>query len=218
MRAFPHARVSEFDELFAYSPLLGGESVIDIPSGGGYIAHRFGGRARVTSLEIASGFNPAMPLVDPDMLATFTGYDHAVCLAALHHFEDPFNFLVRLRATLKPNGTIHLADVPSGSPLCNFLDDFVGRYNTTGHKGRYLSADPALYASLGNVVRCEEAPCPWHFASKTDMLAFCSALFGLVDCPLDDLRTALHDFVGYREDDFGVHLNWRLMYIDIVNR
>lgn len=216
MAAFPNARDNEFDGLFAARPLQDGEAVIDLPAGGAYLARRLGTQANVTSLEITPGFSTDAVVVDPTELGAYAGYDRAVCLAALHHFDDPLGFLGRLRDTLKPDGILHVADVPANSPLCEFLDGFVGRYNATGHAGHYLPADPAHYASLGKVSRCEETSCPWRFASETDMLSFCGRLFGLVDYPEDELRDALHDLVGVREDAQGVQLDWRLLYIDIA--
>ena len=216
MAAFPNARDNEFDGLFAAHPLQGGEAVIDIPAGGAYLARHLGAQAKVTSLEITPGFSTDATVVDPRDLGAYAGYDRAVCLAALHHFDDVPGFLGRLRDTLKPDGILHVADVPAGSPLCEFLDGFVGRYNATGHAGRYLPADPAHYARLGQVTRCEESVCPWRFANEADMLAFCGMLFGLVDHPEAALREALHDLVGVHQDEHGVQLDWRLLYIDIV--
>ena len=218
MQAFPEARNAEFEQLFAACPLDGDTPrILDIPAGGGYLARYLGNRAQVTSLEITPGFSADTALVDPGDLSAFSGYDRAVCLAALHHFEDPIDFLTRLRTTLKPGGVLHVADVCAGSPLCDFLDGFVGRYNITGHDGRYLGGDRARYASLGRVERCKEVLCRWQFKDEADMLAFAANLFGLVDHPLPELHDALRCLVGFRATASGVELDWRLIYIDIVN-
>ncbi|MEO5629660.1 MAG: methyltransferase domain-containing protein [Thermomonas sp.] len=217
MQAFPDARNAEFEQLFAAHPLEGVPRILDIPAGGGYLARHLGARAQVTSREITPGFSLDTELADPDDLSAFSGYDRAICLAALHHFEDPISFLTRLRGTLKPGGILHVADVCAGSPLGDYLDGFVGRYNITGHDGRYLGADRARYASLGRVERCEEVHCRWQFRDEADMLAFAGSLFGLVDHPLAELRDALRRLVGFRVTDTGVELDWRLLYIDIVN-
>lgn len=216
MTRFPQARGDEFSALFARLPLVGGECILDIPAGGGYLARALGARARVTSLEITSGFGPQVPVVDPHALDGHRGFDRAVCLAALHHFAAPLEFLARVRATLRAGGILHLADVAAGSPLCDFLDGFVGLYNVTGHAGRYLPADPAYFLGLGKVVRCEQVECPWRFADEQEMLEFCDALFGLVDCPKSELRAALHELIGVRGGDRSVVLAWRLLYVDIA--
>ncbi len=218
MQAYPDARQEEFEQLFARFPLDHDmPHLLDIPAGGGYLARHLAERAQVTSMEITPGFSPDTPLANPDNLDAFSGYDRAICLAALHHFEDPIDFLGRLRGTLKRGGILHIADVCAGSRLCEYLDGFVGRYNITGHHGRYLSADPARYTSLGRVARCEEVHCPWQFGTEADMLTFAAALFGLVDYPATELREALDRDVGVRVTASGVELDWRLLYIDIVN-
>ncbi len=217
MQSFPNARNEEFEQLFAAHPLQGAPCILDIPAGGGYLARHLADRAQVTSLEITPGFCPDTQLADPDDLEAFSGYDRAACLAALHHFEDPLGFLARLRATLKPGGILHIADVCAGSPLCEFLDGFVGRYNITGHDGHYLRANRAAYASVGRVERCEEVRCHWRFRNEADMLTFAGGLFGLVDYPVAALREALQRHVGFRTTPAGVELDWRLLYIDIIN-
>lgn len=216
MQAFPDARGAEFEALFAASPLRDGERILDLPAGGGYLARRLGARARVTSVEITHGFHPAIPIVDPGDLSMLHGHDRATCVAALHHFEDAPAFLARLGRTVAPGGLLHIADVAAGSPLCAFLDGFVGRYNTTGHAGRYLPTEPAHYAPLGRVLRCAEVGCPWRFAHEAGLLAFCGTLFGLVDCPPAELREALQRQVGIRATQAGVELDWRLLYVDIA--
>lgn len=211
----PHARDAEFDGLFARQPLRGGERILDIPAGGGYLARHLGAQAQVTSLEITSGFSDGIPIADPEDLEAWTGHDRAVCLAALHHFDDAPGFLSRLARCVKPGGWLHVADVAAGSPLCAFLDGFVGRYNVTGHSGHYLPRDPARLAALGEVTHCEEARCDWRFPDEARMLRFCSDLFGLLDCPPAALRDALREHVGFDAGPDGVLLHWRLLYVDV---
>lgn len=215
MTKFPAARSAEFEGLFATHPLAGGESVLDFPAGGGYLANHLGAIAAVTSLEVSPGFSDTAEVVQVDGLARFQGFDRAVCLAALHHFEDAIAVMQRLLRSLRQGGLLHVADVAADSPLGEFLDGFVGRYNLTGHHGTYLQCDRTAYSRLGRVTRCEERPCPWRFDDKDAMLAFCMNLFGLVDCPVDALHEALHRLVGIRATELGVELDWRLLYLDI---
>lgn len=215
MLAQPHARDAEFDGLFAARPLQQGERILDIPAGGGYLARHLGDGAQVTSLEITSGFSQGIEVVDPERLDAWQGMDRAVCLTALHHFNDAIGFLGRLVRTVRPGGLLHLADVAAGSPLCAFLDGFVGRYNATGHAGRYLSPQARDYAALGRVTRCEEARCDWRFPDEAAMLRFCNDLFGLRDCPQEALREALLTHAGFDADAGEVRLHWRLLYVDV---
>ncbi|HEY7688332.1 MAG TPA: methyltransferase domain-containing protein, partial [Dongiaceae bacterium] len=122
MLAQPHARDAEFDALFAANPLRDGERILDIPAGGGYLGRHLGDRAQVQARELSHGFSEGIEVVSPDELPGLRGFDRAVCLAALHHFDDAIGFLAQLRGTLAPGGLLHVADVAAGSPLCDFLD------------------------------------------------------------------------------------------------
>ena len=218
MDRFPNARTQEFSGLFERFPLSLGETILDLPAGGGYLADSLKGLAHVTSLELTSGFGAGVSVVAPAAHNLPAGLDRAVCLAALHHIADPIEFLTALRTAVRAGGLLHVADVADGSPLCKFLDGFVARYNVTGHRGRYLPEDAAFFSVLGTVTYCQEVPCPWVFGDESEMLQFCSGLFGLVDCPPAELRAALSDLVGIREDEGGIVLDWRLLYVDIVTK
>lgn len=216
MIASPDARDAEFQRLFDCCPVLPGATLLDLPSGGGYLASKLPEGVAVTTRELTPGFGPAVQVVDADdwKLGKF---DHIVCLAALHHIEDQPAFLARLCSHLASSGTLHFADVAAGSPHAEFLDGFVGRYNETGHDGRYLDRqalplqpDPAF-----TVTRVDDVSCPWRFTSDDHMLAFCNDLFGLVDCPRSELSEVLHDTIGVRHVADSVLLDWRLVYVDV---
>jgi SAM-dependent methyltransferase len=215
MQRYPQARRAEFATLFAGTPVRAGQRVLDLPAGGAYLARYLPADCELVSLELSAGFGGGVDVVDDALPWRWGRFDHAVCLAALHHIEAPDRFLARLLDRLAPGGTLHLADVPAASGLARFLDGFVGRYNVTGHEGRYLRPDRDRFAALGTVLRCEDVPCPWEFADEAALLDFTGRLFGLVDCPDAALREALHELVGVRRTAQGVVLDWRLVYVDL---
>jgi SAM-dependent methyltransferase len=215
MLRFPHARDAEFERLFDACPVAAGARVLDLPAGGGYLARFLPADATLVSLELAEGFGGGVQVHDAQRTWPHAPFDHAVCLAALHHIPDQPSFISGLLSTLHPGGVLHVADVAGGSPLTRFLDGFVGRYNITGHEGMYLPQDEAFFAAIGKVRRFGEFACPWHFDSETAMLDFCGSLFGLVDCPPAELRAALADLVGFQSVAGGVRLDWRLLYVDL---
>jgi SAM-dependent methyltransferase len=215
MLRFPDARNAEFERLFDAGPVPAGARVLDLPAGGGYLARLLPADATLVSLELAEGFGGGVQVYDAQRTWPHAPFDHAVCLAALHHIPDQPSFIRGLLGTLHPRGVLHLADVAAGSSLVRFLDGFVGRYNITGHEGMYLPKDEAFFAALGNVRRFGELPCPWVFADEAAMLDFCGSLFGLVDCPAAELRAALADLVGFEAENGGVRLDWRLLYVDL---
>lgn len=215
MLRHPRARDAEFGLLFAGSPVQAGQRVLDLPSGGGYLGQHLPAGVELVGLELSSGFAADVAVHHEGQPWTFGRFDHAVCLAALHHIEDQPGFLRMLLSHLGPGGTLHLADVPRDSGVAHFLDGFVGRYNVTGHVGRYLGGDPSWFAAIGKLARLRECACPWRFDDEAQMLDFCGGLFGLVDCPPAALRDALARQVGFRHADDGVWLDWRLLYVDL---
>lgn len=215
MLRHPDARRVEFTRLFECGTPQAGQRVLDIPSGGGYLRHHLPPTIELVCLELTAGFGGDVPVYQPTQPWTFGQFDHVVCLAALHHIEDQAGFLGGLLGRLNANGTLHLADVARGSGISRFLDGFVGRYNVTGHDGRYLPNDASWFATIGTVTRIVESHCPWTFADEPTMLDFCSGLFGLVDCPLALLRDALDTQVGVRLEGGKAVLDWRLLYVDL---
>ncbi|MEO8160687.1 MAG: hypothetical protein ABI588_04640 [Arenimonas sp.] len=215
MLRFPLARDAEFLRLFDACPVAPAARVLDLPAGGGYLARFLPADAELVSLELSEGFGGGVDVHDSQRTWQHAPFDHAVCLAALHHIPDQAAFIRGLLGTLHPVGVLHLADVAGGSPLTRFLDGFVGRYNITGHEGGYLPRDEAFFAGMGKLRRFGEFSCPWRFGSEPEMLDFCSSLFGLVDCPPGELREALTDLVGFEPDAGGVRLDWRLLYVDL---
>lgn len=215
MLRFPHARDMEFARLFEGVSPRAGQRVLDIPAGGGYLRDHLAPGLDLTSLELSDGFGTGIPVYDPTQAWSFGTFDHIVCLAALHHIEDQAGFLRTLLQHLGPTGTLHLADVPAGSGITHFLDDFVGRYNVTGHGGRYLAPERAWFSALGHVARIELCSCPWAFRDEATMLAFCSGLFGLVDCPEEALRDALAKYVGVHRAGGMPRVDWQLLYVDL---
>jgi SAM-dependent methyltransferase len=218
MARWPAARDEEFAAAFRAYPVRAGERVLDVPAGGGYLRARLPG-AQVTELEFSEGFAAGIPVVSPlgDWSPVAGGpFDHAVCLAALHHISDGDALVGKLLDRLAPGGVLHLADVPAGSGIATFLDGFVGRYNQTGHAGLYRRTDAAAWARLGRVLRCEECLVPWQFASDADLAGFTARLFGLSGCSDADLLQALEREVGVERDADGVRLMWRLWYVDLA--
>ena len=215
MLRFPNARDAEFERLFDACPVAPGDRVLDLPAGGGYLARFLPGDAQLVSLELSEGFGGGVSVHDAQRTWPHAPFDHAVCLAALHHIEDQPSFIRGLLGTLRAGGVLHVADVAAGSTLTRFLDGFVGRFNITGHEGMYLPKDESFFSAIGKLRRFGELPCPWRFASEAAMLDFCGSLFGLVDCPPAELRAALADLVGFEAEAGGVRLDWRLLYADL---
>jgi len=222
MQRFPNARDAEFSSLFDGIDITPVKQIADIPSGGGYLSAFVPQDCYIDAIEPCGEFHPenAHQLdvgLDQIVLSAQT-YDLIVCLAAIHHIEAKSVFLASLYKALKPGAYLCIADVPRGSSIGEFLDDFAGKHNGTGHSGMYLETNtvPDILQPLGaEILCCEEKPCPWFFDNESDMLAFCRLLFGLKAVGEQDLLKALDDYVGFSRVDKGISLNWRLLYLTV---
>ena len=216
MREFPGVRRDELAFVFRAHPLLGHESVLDIPAGGGYLSRVIPDTVQVTELEISDGFNG-----DPRVVPTFgpwhvDRFDRCVCLAASHHISDKSRFLQQLRQHVRDDGIVHLADVDASLPQTRFLDGFIGRYNGTGHDGMYPDGSlQGLVTAAGlRIVRDEILDTAWTFDSEPEGLRFVSLLFGIRDYPPGELQAELLR-LGWRAEGERRILPWRLRYVDM---
>ena len=219
MRTFPTARDEEFRQLLKGVDTGPLKRVFDLPSGGGYL-HRFiAANAQLIQFDPSAGFatQGVLPvdLESPELPAP--GADLIVSLAALHHVSNKTGFIQAALAALRPGGWLCIGDVAAGSNITRFLDQFVGMHNGMGHSGDYLDPESREFQTAvqqqASLVRCEVAPCPWHFANTDDLAEFCRSLFGLLAVDDESLLKALDAQVGITTDTTGVSLEWELLYL-----
>jgi SAM-dependent methyltransferase len=224
MQTVPKARALELDQLFAAQPLQVGEHLLDVPSGGGYLAKHLQATmqptVQVRHLEFTPGFDPGVEVVDPDghWPVAAASMERCICLAALHHIQDPNELLLNITNVVRPLGLIHLADVIPGSGSMHFLEHFVDRHTSTGHRGIYRDFRELIWPSNLEVLTIETRACPWRFDSRQQMLHFCQLLFGLDDSCQPQLEQALEHDIGVSHRHGGVELQWSLSYADLRRR
>lgn len=215
---FPGVRSLEFQQLFAHSPIQEGETIVDCPALGGYLKSNIFAEVEVISID----YCPQSPSVLPLSTLNLKGKkaNRAICLAASHHINDLPSFIGELATLVKPKGSLHLADVAHDSSIRYFLDDFVGKWTSTGHNGlwRNLSTEFSSSSYCGvRLVKVEERECPWVFQSKGQMLQFCRLLFGLDLNPTDQkIWEALEEHVGVIREGANWKMQWRLTYVDFT--
>ena len=216
MQSSPNARQLEFKHLFAAAPLVIGDTVLDIPAGGGYLQSFVPVGVKVTGLEISEGFH-GEPSIVPAFGDWKVGrFSRGVCLAASHHMDDKPRFLRKLAEHIEAGGFIHLADVVSGSGESVFLDGFIGQFNQTGHQGMYLLNNAEIIAQEAGLrlVRDEVLDASWRFESLVEALQFATLLFGVTDCPQDRLMQMMTTLLGMHPQGDEWIIPWHLRYLD----
>ena len=222
----PAARSQEFHALFAKVNLKPGELILDIPSGGGYLEKMLGrihaeDKIEIHSVEFSSGFVANIHLLEEDLESpvSLKLYDRIICLAASHHINDFGSFLQVLRARAKLGAVVHVADVVPGSNLSHFLDEFINRHTSTGHKGIYRDLQSFLWPQFLCPIHIEVRQYPWCFDNEDQMISFCRTLFGLnPELSGDLLKEALRNYVGFSASRLGIKLHWELQYCDLIVR
>ena len=216
MKTYPNARDQEFKKLFDKIPLKENEIILDVASLGGYLKKYCHQSNQIISLDFSDAIND-INTVSPYEKWNIPTVDRIVCLATLHHVEHFDAFLNNLKNHIHKNGVIHLADVSINNPISKFLDDFVGKYTSTGkHKGIYYDWNQLSFPNDLNVISIENRQCPWIFKSEIEMVDFCRLLFDLRNISNDDILIGLKEFVGYQENENNIQLNWELTYADFI--
>jgi hypothetical protein len=215
MNNYPSTRDKEFYSLFSRFPIQKNEIILDVPSLGGYLKKYCLQDTTVLSLDFSQSINN-ISIVCPNEKWNIPNVDRIVCLASLHHITNLNLFLENLGSNIKNRGLLHLADVSIDSNIAIFLDEFVGKYTSTGeHKGLYYNWNNIKFPANLSVLSITDIECPWIFQSKDHMINFCKLLFDLRNISDDDLLNGLQKYVGYTYVNNDIYLNWHLTYVDL---
>jgi len=229
MRKWPDARHREFESLMNVARIEQASPVVlDVPSGGGYLASYLPKGAKLISVDGASKFlesgkhdeahqvicaeHDNIPMDDESA-------DAILSLAGLHHIPDTVSVFEEWHRLLKKGGVLTIGDAQSGSPTTQFLDGVVNQFNSMGHRGDYLDTSQVrLLEQTGfQVEYSQQVSYPWEFKNCGQMLEFCRTLFCMDLEPSDDeLLHAIQQSVGYSETEHECHLHWALFFIRAV--
>lgn len=218
MRRWPEARRDDFLLPLQWAAPQPGERLIDVPAGGGYLRRYLPQGCDWFGHEPCASFRDdaaapdrrLLPLPWPD------GFAHAaISIAGVHHLPDKQPLFGELARTLLPGGRLVLADVHADSAVARFLDDFVGRHNSTGHLGSYLDdRTPAALRSQGfRVARSERMRYCWWFENRSEMGDFCRLLFDMENIGSGEVADAIEHRLGVRSRDGRLGMNWELMVV-----
>lgn len=223
MLSFPEARRQEFEQLLNAAPAKSGEKTGDVPAGGGYLRNflpdgvEWFGHEPCASFtnhgDVSSGApsKPLLPLPWPDQ-----SLDVIYSLAGVHHLEDKRALFREIHRVTRMNGRFALSDVAEDSKVAHFLDDFVGRWNSTGHEGIYLGR--STIEELGDAGWQVETQGVndflWCFANRQEMGLFCGKLFDIGGIAVDGIIEAIETMLGTQQlANGGVGMRWSLMTV-----
>ena len=223
----PGARDRERASLLALVSLRPGQSIMDAPAGGGFVAdgvHALsGGRAALFCVEPSQRFSAPIgdryPVLNCPLQAVPLP-DHSIdvilSLAGLHHIGDRAPVYREWARLLPPGGQLAVADVADGTGTARFLNGFVNRHTPGGHDGVFISESEFSKGMAEAGLRVAEdqlKDVPWQFPDHSVLGRFCQTLFGITRASADEVAAALERDVGVDlQPGGGVLLRWQLRY------
>lgn len=224
MRNQPCARDREFQIAVELAGLQAGQWVVDIPSGGGYLAAYLPVDCALLQIEASEVFAQLNPegLKHATLVASQfqlplkpNSMDCVISIAGLHHCQDKRGIFKQLFRVLKPSGSVVLADVQSESSEAAFLDTFVHAHNSMGHQGLYLDASTAgELREAGFAIDSDQVEgFRWNFESEDVMAVFCKDMFGMDRATSERVAEGIARYQGYETIQGVVCMNWKLRYI-----
>lgn len=223
MTLYPNARDEEFRLLLKLLNAQNTDTILDVPSGGGYLQNRLPKDAKLVSLDPSAsfcGYAKADDILNSSISNTpfeDSYFDKFFSLSGLHHLNDKRPFFEEAYRILKAHGILAIADVAVDTRTAFFLNEFIDKVNPQGHTGIFLDNEIIeQLKSCGFRVIHELKKLAWVFENSDEMGHFCKLLFG-AECDLATMKRGLNDYMGFNVNDNGkTFLNWELLYIKAI--
>jgi SAM-dependent methyltransferase len=224
---YPHVMEQELTTAYNMMNIKDNDSILNIPDGGidikSYIKHKnityYGFE---TSPDFAKyGFNLCdyknIPLSN-DVI------DKILVLANLHHVDlyDREQIYNEFKRILKKGGYLIIGDVIKNSKQDKWLNVFVNKWNSAGHKGIFFDENDSLLLEKCNyIVNIKKEKYKWIFNNKNEMIDFIINLFGLDLFEKYNDRNVIikyiNEYLDYFETDDKCGFSWELIYFIALN-
>jgi SAM-dependent methyltransferase len=226
-RRFPETSRNEVLAVLGLADPKPGESLVDLPSAGGYLStYVQTPDLRVVAIDPSPVLHALCRqkqglesyLAPMDALPLPTGsIDIVVCLAGLHHEPHLDQVFTEIHRVLRPgSGRLAIAEVVEGSPPGRFLNGFVHRHNSLGHEGTFL--DDAFVARLPRagfrIARNEDAHYHWTFDRREDIGVCLQLMMGIDQATPEQVIEAVASELGIDAlPNGGVGMRWMLRHV-----
>jgi SAM-dependent methyltransferase len=219
MRTFPNVRAQEFLRVIEQAKIKPHMRVVDLPSGGAYIASYLED-VQLISLESSTVFAKLAAQQGQDVILheqnrlpiKDDSVDRVLSIAGLHHVADKVPIFSEMRRIATPSGRLAIADVGDDSFVQRFLDEFVGSYNETGHSGWYFSNSTRmeLEESGLDIIEDKQLDYMWCASNLKELSRFCRLLFGMTQASPAMVADGILDRLGVLDTADGVGMKWQL--------
>lgn len=139
-----------------------------------------------------------------------------IILAALHHInhnEQQDLFKECFRILDNTSGKLIIGDVIDNSKESRWLNEFVNKYNSSGHKGVFFSSsDKSNMEQNGFLTKVQVKTYPWIFNDENALIDFCKNLFGLDLATNVEIINGIHMYLNPEMVGTQIHIQWTLIY------
>lgn len=219
MQLYPNTRDEEFLQAIEEVVIQSGFVIADIPAGGNYLKHLLPTDSVYFPYEPCGSFDENNYQTTENLLPIpidDNKIDIAFSIAGVHHLEDKTELFHDIHRIVKKGGRFILSDVQAGSSVALFLDTYVGKYNSTGHKGIFLNQNTLdeLTKAGWKIEKMKSKKFHWVFDDRVSMGIFCNKLFDICDATEEQTIKEIENTLGVTiEDDTTVGMNWELLTI-----
>lgn len=139
--------------------------------------------------------------------------DVILSLASLHHSSNTERIQF-YKECLRLTKQLVIGDVIKGSKQDYWLNEFVNKNNSAGHKGMFFSEDDAkLIKNVGFNVSTKRISYTWNFKNKDEMIDFCKNLFNLDLIDNNSIYDGIKKYLNLNGNSFC----WELLYFICEN-